>query len=160
MPEVSLYVALITAAAAIVGASLPLITTLLRDVRQAERDRRERIAGSQQQVCLNLLGSAGELRTQVENAADYQGPKMTDLLAEIRKSAEAVRQNAAIVELLAPVKLGEPAERLAKTAEKLTAAAVEGTDLKNGQMVKVPSTAELAGAMSAFKDQARTEFRT
>ena len=134
--------------------------TFLRDVSQAKRDRRERIATAQQQVCLDLLGSAGELRTQVENAADYQGPKMTDLLGDIRKCAEAVGQNAARVELLAPVKLGEPAARLAEAAEKLTAAAVEGTDLKNGQMVKVPSTAKLAEAMSAFKDQARTEFRT
>jgi hypothetical protein len=151
---------LITAAAAIVGASLPLITTFLRDVRQAERDRRERIATAQQEVCLDLLGSAGELRTQVENAADYQGPKMADMLAAIRKCGEAVGQNAARAGLLAPAKLGEPAERLAKAAEKLRIAAVEGTDLKNGQMVKVPSTAELAEAMSTFKDQARAEFRT
>jgi len=160
VPEVSLYVALITAAAAIVSASLPLLTSFFRDERRAERDRRERMTTEQQQVCLDLLGSAGELRAQVENAADYQGAKMAGLLAEIRKCAEAVRQNAARVELLAPVKLGETAERLAKAAGKLTAAAVEGTDLKNGQMVKVPSTAELAEAMSTFKGQARTELKT
>jgi hypothetical protein len=160
VPEVSLYVAVITAAAAIVGASLPLLTSFLRDERRAERDRRERVAESRRQICLDLLATAGELRTQVENAADYQGARMADLLAEIRRCAEAVRQNAAAVELLAPAKLGEPANRLAETAEKLRASAAEGTDLKNGQMVKVPSTAELAGAMSAFKNQARAELRS
>ena len=160
MPEVSLYVAVITATAGIVGASLPLTMTYLRDVRRAERDRRERVAGSQRQVCLDLLATAGELRAQVENAADYQGTRMAELLAEIRTCAEAVRQNAAAVELLAPAKLGEPAKRLAEAAEKLRASAAEGTDLKNGQMVKVPSTAELAGTMSAFKDQATAELRS
>jgi hypothetical protein len=160
VPEVSLYVAVITAAAGIVGASLPLIMTYLRDVRRAERERRERIVGSQRQVCLDLLATAGELRTQVENAAEHQGPRMADLLAEIRRCAEAVRQNAARVELLASANLAERADRLAKAAEVLTAAAVAGTDLRNGQMVKVPSTAELAQAMSAFKDQARIEFRS
>jgi hypothetical protein len=149
----------ITAAAGIVGASLPQITTFLRDVRQAERDRRDRIAGSQRQACLDLLGTAGELRTQVENAAEYQGPRMADLLAEIRRCNEAVQLNAATVELLAAANLAEPADRLAKAAEKLTSAAVDGTDLKNGQMVKVPATIELAQAMNAFKDQARTEFK-
>jgi hypothetical protein len=159
MPEVSLYVAVITAAAGVVGAAIPQVTIVLRDVRQAERDRRDRSADALRQACLSLLGSAGSLRTQVMDAVEYRGARMGDLLTEIRRCAAEVQLHAASVELLAPKTLAEPADQLAKAAERFAVAAVTGTDPTGRQIVRPPVAAELAQAMDFFRKQAVAEAR-
>ena len=102
MPEVSLYVAAITAGAGLVGAGASLIPVYLRDIRQARQDCRDRHADARRQACLDLLRAAEDLRTTVANAADYHGEEMSARLAQIRTFAAAVRINAANLELLAP----------------------------------------------------------
>ena len=102
MPEVSLYVALITAAAGIVGAAAAQIPGVVRDIRLADQERRERTADNRVQACIDLLSAAGDLLTQVMNASQYHGEKMGELLAEIRESAVAVELQAARVELVMP----------------------------------------------------------
>lgn len=157
MPEVSIYVAVITAAAAIVGAAITQIPGFVRDIRQAERDRRERQADTKRQACIDLLGAAGDLLTDVANAADYHGAEMAARLAEIRKLAAAVQIHAARIELLAPGALGGPAVQLAKMAEKFAAAAAENTNLELNQMVTAPSPTELGAAIEFFRKQAVAE---
>jgi hypothetical protein len=159
MPEVSLYVAVITAAAGVIGAAVPQVTVLMRDSRQAERDRRERVADTRRQACIDLLGAAGDLRTAVANAADYHGAEMTARLAEIRTLAAAVQIHAANVELLAPVPLGDPAAELARAAEKFAVQAGENTNLELEQMVSAPDPSELGAATDAFRAQAVADVR-
>src|SRR5712692_10538692 len=77
VPDVSLYVAAITAGAAVLGAGVSLIPVYLRDVRQDAQDRRERHAETRRQACLDLLGAAEDLRTSVANAVDYHGEEMS-----------------------------------------------------------------------------------
>lgn len=151
MPDVSIYVALIAAGAGIVGATIPQIAILVRDARQAERDRHDREAETKRQACLDLLRAVGELRTRVANAAEYHGTEMGARLAEIRESEAAVRVDAVSVALLAPGKLTEPAEELAEIASRLVAVTEQATNLDLGVRADTPNFAELDRGVAAFR---------
>ena len=69
VPDVSRYVAAITAGAAVLGAGVSFIPVYLRDVRQAGQDRRDRHADTRRQASLDLLGAAEDLRTTVAGQA-------------------------------------------------------------------------------------------
>jgi hypothetical protein len=147
MPDVSIYVALIAAAAGVSGAAVPNI----RDAREAKRGRRERDAAARRKACLDLLRAAGELRTRVANAADYHGDQMGARLAEIRECAAATQLQAMSVALLAPGKLAEAAENLASAASGLLAVTEQNTDVDHGVMPGAPDFAELDEKISAFR---------
>jgi hypothetical protein len=151
MPDVPIYVAAITAAAAVAGATVPAITILIRDVRQAERDRRERSTEAGRQACLDLLRAAGELRMRVANAADYHGNEMATRLAEIRECDAATQLHAVSVALLALEKLTEPAAQLADAAGQLVAVAERNTNIDRGVMVPRPEFTELDEELRAFR---------
>jgi hypothetical protein len=151
MPDVPLYVAAITAAAGVAGAAIPAITILIRDVRQAERDRRERSVEAGRQACLDLLRAASEVRTRVANAADYHGNEMGARLAEIRECDAATQLHAVSVALLAPEKLTEPAALLADAAGGLVAVAEQNTNIDRGVMVPRPGFTELDEELKAFR---------
>ena len=67
MADVPIYVAAITAGAGLIGALIPQAALVIREVRQAEKDRRERFVTAMRDACVELLGAAGELRTLAEN---------------------------------------------------------------------------------------------
>jgi hypothetical protein len=154
MPEVSLYVAAITAAAGVSGAAIPAVAVLIRDVRQAERDRRERHAEAKRQACLDLLRAGSELRTRVANAAQYHGTEMSALLAQIRECDAAVQLHAVGVALLASGKLAGPADDLAAETSRLSAAAADNADPDAGVMAIEPDPAELNDSITAFRKMA------
>jgi hypothetical protein len=151
MLQVSIYVAVITAAAGVLGAAVPAIATLTRDVRQAERDRRERRADAKRQACIELLRAAGDLRTQVANAAHYHGDEIGTRLAQIRECAEAVGLHAVSVGMLASEKLTAAAEHLAAAAENLVAMAVTNTDMRVKAMTPEPDYTEFDDSIAAFR---------
>jgi hypothetical protein len=157
VPEVSLYVAAITAGAALLGGGISLVPVYLRDIRQAGRDRLDRHADTRRQACIDLLGAAEDLRTGVANSADYRGPEMPSRLAQTRAFAAAVQIHAANIELLAPKTLAGTADALAKAAGKFAAEAAENTDLKLNQMVTAPDATELSEAIEAFRKQSVLE---
>jgi hypothetical protein len=159
MPDVSVYVAVVSAGAGVAGAAIPQIAFVVRDVRQAERDRHERRAEAKRKACLDLLRSAGELRTQVANAAQYHGDEMGTRLADIRKYAAAAQLHAVNVALLAPRKLAEPAQRLAAAASRLAAAAADGTDLRVNEMIRPPDFTELDETFTTFQKIAVADAR-
>ncbi|MDX6396581.1 MAG: hypothetical protein QOJ73_7644 [Streptosporangiaceae bacterium] len=154
VPDVSLYVAAITAGAAVVGAGVSFIPVYLRDIRRADQDRRDRHADTRRQGCLDLLGAAEDLRTTVANAADYHGEEMPARLGQIRTYAAAVQIHAANIELLAPATFATPADVLAKAAGKFAVQAAANTDLKLNQMVAAPDPTELGEAIEVFRKQA------
>jgi hypothetical protein len=156
MPEVSVYVAVVTAAAAVAAAAVSQIPIYVRDVRQAGQDRRELHAETRRQACLDLLSAAEDLRTSVANAVDYHGEEMSARLAEVRNVAATVQVHAARIELLVPGTLAAAAERLASVAGAFTAAAVTSTDLVLGNMRKIDPT-ELGEAIESFRKQAVLE---
>src|SRR5690349_15463574 len=134
MADVPLYVAIVTAGAGIIGAAIPQVTTVIRDTRQAERDRRERLAKELRDVCVDLLRAAGELRTLTENIASYRGDAngMRTLVADVRGHAGATRLNAARVGLVAPGPLAESAYQLATAASSLVGDVEQNIDVDRG----------------------------
>lgn len=155
MAEVSIYVAAITAAAGVAGASISQIPIFVHDFRQTKQDRRERNAGAMRQACLELLDSVGNLETEVANAGQHRGEGMGAQLATIRKYAAAVKLNAASIELLKPQVLAAPADRLAKEAEKFAVAVVANENLNADQMlITTPDSGELDKAVEAFRVRA------
>jgi hypothetical protein len=158
MSEVSIYVAIISASAGIVGAAVPLITSVIKEGHQADRGRRERQADALRQACLAILSAASDLRTLVANAARYQGDEMEDLLAKIRTSADAVQLQAVNAALLAPSTLGEPAQQLAEAAAQLADAATVHTDTGLKAMPSPPDLTEYDKCTKAFRKQAVTKI--
>jgi hypothetical protein len=157
MSDVSIYVAVISACAGIAGAAVPQIASVVKDGRQAERDRKERRTDALRQDCAAILGAAGELRTLVANAARYQGDEMEDLLAKIRSSAEAVQLQTDKA-LLAPETLGGHAQQLAEAAARLAEEAVAHTDIRVKAMPSPPTFTEFDQCTKAFRKQAKVEI--
>jgi ParB-like chromosome segregation protein Spo0J len=159
MTDVPIYVAVITAAAGVGGAALPSVATIIRDVKQAGRDRHDRQAETKRQACLDLLGAASELRARVANTADYHGDEIGDRLAQIRESEAAIHLHAAAVALLAPENLAEPADLVARAATRLVMAAEEKVDPNAKQMVTKPDFKEFDKSVEAFRDKAVADAR-
>jgi hypothetical protein len=149
--DVSIYVALITGGVGAVGAATPQLATVLRDSRQASRDRKERGANTRQQAYVEFLGAAADLRTRVENTAMYGGEILVRL-AEIRSSAADVQVKAAKVSFLV-TKLAGSAGELAKAAADLAAKAVANTDMSTGVMT-APSFIAFDAVVEKFKSEA------
>jgi hypothetical protein len=149
MPEVSLYVAMVTAAAGVGGAAIPAIAVIMRDVRQAERDRRERTAEAKRQACLGLLSAAGELRARVADNTQYTGDQLAAWLAGLREGEAAVHLSAANVALLAPQTLADPADHLARAAGQLAAKAAKDTDNRS-RIVPQPDFTGFDESVAAF----------
>src|SRR5580698_8568416 len=71
--DVPVYIAVITGAAGIIGAGIPQASIVLREVRQAKRDRRERSIAAGQSACIDLLRAASSLSARAENLSAYRG---------------------------------------------------------------------------------------
>jgi hypothetical protein len=156
MTEVPVYVAVITAGAGIIGAAIPQAAVVIRDVRQAERDRRERASAATRDACVELLRAAGELRTLVERIRSYRGDAdgMRARVEEVRSQAEATRLHAASVSLHAPDRLAEPAEQVAAAASGLADEVVQNMDLNHGVLVGDPDVSKLIERIDAFRQDA------
>jgi hypothetical protein len=123
MADVSIWVPVITAGAGIIGATIPQVTTVIRDVRKAERDRRERLDTMARDACVALLRAAGEVRTLTESICSYGGGDATGMMERVeqaRSSSEATRVHAAEV--------GMQAAGLAGAADQLASAASDLVD--------------------------------
>lgn len=151
MTDVSIYVAAITAGAGIVGGAIPLVLTVIRDARTAERDRRERRGEVKRQALLDILGAAGELQTSLETAARYHGSEMGAMLATARSLAATVQRHAVNVALLEPQLLAGPAQQLADAAGRLVAAVTANTDLRAGELLRPPDFTELNERAASFR---------
>ena len=156
MADVPIYVAVITAAAGFIGAVIPQAATVIRDVRQAERDRRERTATATRDACVALLRAAGELRTLTEGIRNYRGDAngMRARVEEARSRAEETRLYAANVSMQAPDKLGDPADQVADAASDLADDVVRSTDLNQGVLVGDLDVTRLVACITAFKQVA------
>jgi hypothetical protein len=156
MIDVPIYVAIITAAAGIIGAAIPQAVTVIRDVRQAERDRRERSDGATRDACVALLRAAGELRTLTESISSYRGDAngMRARVEEVRSGAEATRLHAASVSLQSPDSLAESADAVASAASELADDVVRNTDLNQGVPIGDPDVTKLVERIADFRHAA------
>jgi hypothetical protein len=155
MADIStIVVAAITASAALFGAAISPLSTTYQNVRQAERDRRERRATELRQACTDLLATVTELRTNVVNNLDYHGPEMNARLAHVRQLAGQARTYAFTIALLAPHPLAVAGTELAAAADDVAKAAAANTDLSMGSCVRPTDCAELDARTDAFCERA------
>jgi hypothetical protein len=156
MVDVPIYVAIITALAGIIGAAIPQIAIVIRDVRQAERDREERVAIATRDACVALLRAAGELRNLAEAWRSYRGDANAVLarVAEVRSLAEATRLHAVDVSMQVPGRLGPAADNVADAASDLVKNVVENTDLNHGVASGDPNVTVLVTRIDAFRHAA------
>jgi hypothetical protein len=155
MADVPVYVAVITASSALLGAAISPVSTALQNARQAKRDRAERHETALRDACVDLLRAAGGLRDQVANNHDYQGGgEISDRLDRVRKYATDARVHAVRIALLEPHSLAEPAKRLAQAAGQLAVAAAASTDMTIRMSNLLPDFGELDTCMNAFSERA------
>jgi len=156
MVDVPIWVAIITALAGILGAAIPQGAIVLRDVRQAERDRKERFDAATREACVALLRAAGELRSLAEGWRSYRGDPTAVLarVAEARSLAEGTRLHAVDVSMQVPGQLGAPANVVADAATALIRDVVENTDQSRGVVLGDPNVEPLVTAIDAFRDAA------
>ena len=156
MADVPIFVAVITAGAGLVGALIPQAALVIREVRQAEKDRRERFATATREACVDLLGAAGDLRTLVENIRSYRGDAggMRARVEEVLNQAEATRLHAASVSLFVPSRLATPADKVAAAARALADDVVRNTNLDRGVSIDRSDTRALDTGITDFRDEA------
>jgi hypothetical protein len=120
MSDVSVYVAVISASAALLGAAITAVTTAYQHSRQAKRDREDQHDTALREACVDLLRAVGDLRDQVANNHDYPGgDEMGARLAQVRQYVTAAKVHSVRIALLAPRSLSKPAEQLAEAADRL-----------------------------------------
>ena len=153
MQDVSIYVALITAGAGVLGAGASQIPASVRDGRRNAQVRQDSRDDRLRQACIDLLVAAEGLLAGVANAVDYHGDEMTSRLADIRGTAAAVQVHALAARLLAGGDLAGAAERLASAAGAFAADAESKADLSLGSM-RATDPAGLTRAVASFRTAA------
>jgi hypothetical protein len=150
MPQVSLYVAAITAAAAVLGAAVSPVSTAYQNARQAVRDRAERRDSAVRQACVDLLRSARDVRVQVANTAAYHGAEMGSRLERIRQLEADAAVHADEVALLIPVSVANSAAMLTGAVSRLTASTEANVKHELGASIRQPDFTELDGCIADF----------
>ena len=163
MADGSIYVALISASAALLGAAVSAASLVYQNSRQAESDRKQRSEERQLQreeqrqrhreqvrtTCMDLLRAAVDLRTQVENNQGYEGAEMRFRLAEVRRYASDAALHAVRVAMIEPHVFADSADALAKAAGQLALAA---TNMRVS--TEIPNLGTLNACIAAFSEKA------
>lgn len=160
MPDVPLYVAIVTAGTSVVSATVPLVIAWARDAGREKRAEAKELTRAQAEVagdrrgqCVELLSLARHFRVLMENTYDSRGPVLEPNVEEVRRSVADIASQADTVEFNVP-KAGQAAVSLADEARKLALTAEEknrehGSSLASGDFRKFDDCLE------AFKDSAR-----
>jgi hypothetical protein len=161
MADASIYVAVVSAGAAIIGAAIPMAAVVIRDSRQAERDRRERSDFATRNACISLLRVAGELRILIDDVHSYRGDadRMRARVAEIRDRAQATQVRAANVSMLVSDGLAKQADQVASAASDLENDVMRNTDIDQGVLIGYTDVTRLAKSISDFQHAAVTYSR-
>jgi hypothetical protein len=155
MPDVSIYVALITGAVALA----PQAALWAQNEQRSRRESDDKRNGELRQACLDLFRAAAELRVQVENNYHYRGTEMGPRMELVRQRAAEASECATSIALLSPTDLGDCAWRLAVAAGALAAAASASVDDK-GRPVLLPGFADMDARLTEFRLRAVAAIRT
>lgn len=152
MADVSIYVAVVSASAAILGAAVTPLTTAVQAGRQARRDRHEQLKGEVRRECVELIRATWDLRTMTQNNHEYQDAGTGERLAKIRERAADAAVRSATIALLKPGPLGASAADLADAAQRLAGAAA------NTQSIRAPDFEELEACTAKFAEATAAYF--
>lgn len=154
MADVSIFVPVISAAAAILGAAVSPVTTVFQSSRQAKQARQERQEAARRQAYIDLVKAAVDLRALVANNHDYHGDEMAARLAQVRQHAADARVHAFDIALVSPGRLADSAAQLAAAVGRAAVSAAENTDLSMGVSVKAPDFEGLDACIADFTSRA------
>lgn len=130
MTGASIYItAIISASAAILGASVTPLTTIYQNARHARHKRQAQHAAAVRNECVKLLRAAWDVRTMAANNHEYHGDEMAERLARVRTRAADASMRWVIIATLAPGDLGSSAKRLGLAADHLALEQAKNTDL-------------------------------
>jgi hypothetical protein len=161
MPDVPLYVAVITAGTSVISGAVPLAIGWARDtgrekraeVKELTREQQE-IVGDRRELCVNLLSLARHFRVLMENANDSRGPVLDPNVERVRDLVADIASQADTVEFNVP-KAGSAAVSLANEARKL-ALTVEEKNREHGSPMFSGDFRKFDDCLEAFKDSARS----
>src|SRR5208282_6458376 len=105
MPDVPLYVAIVTAGTSVISSAVPLAIAWGRDAgrekraeaKELTREQNE-VVGDRRELCVNLLSLARHFRVLMENAYDSRGPVMELNVEQVRESVADIASQADKVE--------------------------------------------------------------
>ena len=161
MPDVLLYVAIITACTSVISGAVPLVIGWAKDAGREKRAEAKELTREQQgvvedrrELCVNLLSLARHFRVLMENAYDSRGPVLDPNVEQVRESVADIASQADKVEFNVS-KAGTAAVSLANAARKLALTAEEKNREHGSSLVSSDFT-DFDDCLEAFKDSARS----
>jgi hypothetical protein len=161
MPDVPLYVAIVTAGTSVISATVPLVIAWARDAGREKRAEAKEltraqadVAGDRRGQCVELLSLARHFRVLMENTYDSRGPVQEPNVEEVRRSVADIASQADTVEFNVP-KAGAAAVSLADEARKLALTAEE-KNREHGSSLVSSDFMKFDDCLEAFKDSARS----
>jgi hypothetical protein len=159
----AVLVAIISAVAALLGATIPLVTAAVQDSRKNKRDHlervemeRQRILQDQRKQCAALLRAARDFGVKLQNNYEYHGPETTSRAWDIRQRAADITGQADEIGLLI-ASLSIVADILADEVNRLVGIAADPQSLALGSSIQPqpPDLTVLGRRISAFKSAAQ-----
>jgi hypothetical protein len=161
MPDVPLYVAIVTAGTSVISSAVPLVIGWARDAGREKRVEAKELTREQEgfiadrrELCVNLLSLARHFRVLIENAYDSRGPVLDSDVEQVRRSVADIASQADNVEFNVP-KAGAAAVSLADEARKLALTAEE-KNREHGASLDSSDFTKFDGCLEAFKESARS----
>ena len=159
MPDVPLYVVVVTAGASVISSAVPLVIGWARDTGREKRAdakelmrKRKEVVGDRRELCVNLIRLARSFRVLVENAYDLSEPVFDSNVKQVRGAVAEIASQADEVEFNVP-KAGTAALSLAGEARKLLLTADE-KNREHGSSLVPSDFTKFDDCLEVFKDSA------
>lgn len=163
MTDIPLWVPIISAGAAVLGASVAPVAAAYHTLRQSRNSRAYEHESAVREACTSLLRAALDLRVQLANNHAYHAYHGTDMGARLERVRELdadVAVHAAQVAMLESGQLGDSATDVAGTVGRLIASTEAKTKLEKGVSAGEPNFGELDASLGAFRTRAVDYFRS
>ena|ERR1700759_3851410 len=154
MADVTIAVALISALAGVVGAGIPQTAIVIRDVRQAARERQAQHDLAVHQACIGLLRAVADLATLVANVQAHRADSATlaNWLETVDTQAAEGTLQATELGLLVTDERATAADGLAAAATKVAADAADKTSLDLRDVTSPIDLNDLNDRVTAFRE--------
>lgn len=153
---------IISAGAAVLGASVSPVAAAYHTLRQSRHSRAYEHETAVREACASLFRATRDLRAQVANNHAYHayhGADMGARLERVRELDADVAVHAARVAMLESGQLGDAATEVAEVVGRLIAATEAKTKIEKGISAEEPNFEELDSSLAAFRSRAVNYFR-
>lgn len=155
MADVSIYVAVVTGAAGVLGAAIPQTAGAIRDGFRMRREHREQLDLERYEACIRLLRAVWELRVLAETMQEFPGDHMDTQLVDIRG-----RQATAELEAMGVARMvGAEFPELVKATQRLSEAASRFADAAGTNASRQPDSRDRAPLVFGELDECVMAFK-